>query len=32
MEAIQYHSAKRVFPSAHGHHLEFETHEQALFY
>jgi hypothetical protein len=30
MEAIQYHSAKRVFPSAHGLHLEFDTHEQAL--
>jgi hypothetical protein len=30
MEAIQYHNAKRVFPSALGLHMEFETHEQAL--
>jgi hypothetical protein len=30
MEAIQYHNAKSVFPSALGLHLEFETHEQAL--
>jgi hypothetical protein len=30
MEAIQYHNAKRVFPSALGLHMEFETYEQAL--
>lgn len=30
METLQYHAAKRVYPSPRGLHLEFETHDQAI--